>query len=525
MWVIGLDSYSQLRESGLMPTPIGAPGRTAPPGTRISAGTLVRQISPGITVESLPQDLAQHQASYKELARRIRGALLDGRLAVDTGLPSERELAVKSGLSRTTVAAAYSLLRDEGWLRSVRGSGSRLTHARSPEVSPNRTYGPWGKVEDLEPDVIDLTTASLPAPGPEISAAVADAAQDLIGYLTGDGYHPLGLMPLREVIAMRFTAAGLLTSPEEILITNGAQHAWSIIVNELSAPGDRVLLECPTYPLAIDAVRNSRRVPTPVAVQAESDQPWDLDLFDASIRQTSPRLAYLVPDFHNPTGALMDTGTREGLVRRCTGTSTLIVVDESLREVPFPGTELPPSLAAFDRRSQVLTIGSVSKALWGGLRVGWIRTTRAMVNRLGSARALGDMAGSVLDQLVVARLLADPDAALHIQRDRLQNGCRELLQALDSALPQWSPTKPRGGASLWVRLPGPYAMDLARIAPTVGLHIVPGPRFGPDGTMDSYLRLPFTAHPQVLVSAVGRLAGIDLAAASARPVLPDRWMT
>lgn len=508
-----------------MPTPVSSPFATASPGTRITAGTLVRHIRGATALDLLPQELAQHQASYKELARRIRGALLDGRLAVNTGLPSERELAVKAGLSRTTVAAAYSLLRDEGWLTSVRGSGSRLIYADSLEVAPNRTYGLWGKLAEPEPDVIDLTTASLPAPGPEIASAVAGAAQDLVPYLATDGYHPLGLMALREVIANRFTQSGLPTTAEEILITNGAQHAWSIIVSELSAPGDRVVLECPTYPLALDAVRSHRRVPTPVAVQAEAEQPWDLELFDAAIRQTSPRLAYLMPDFHNPTGSLMDTETRERLVRRCTGTSTLLVVDESLREVPFPGTELPPSMAAADRRGQVLTVGSVSKALWGGLRVGWIRTTRTLVNRLGSARALGDMAGSVLDQLVVARLLTAPDGALTTQRERLHTGCRELLQALDSALPHWTPTRPGGGASLWVRLPGPYAMELARLAPTVGVHIVPGPRFGPDGTMDSYLRLPFSAPPQTLVSAVGRLAGIDQAASDARPMLPDRWMT
>ncbi|WP_164479132.1 PLP-dependent aminotransferase family protein [Nakamurella antarctica] len=494
------------------------------PQLRISAPSLVRQVSVGVTPDRLADDLSRVGPSYRELARRIRSALLEGRLAVSTGLPSERELATAAGLSRTTVAAAYGLLRDDGWLSSVRGSGSRLTFP-----ADTKSAGAWaigGKIATDDSGAIDLTTASSPAPADEILTAVAAAAQQLPALLRADGYHPLGLRQLREGIARRYTDAHLPTSADEILITNGAQHAWSLILATLSAPGDRVLLECPTYPLALDAVRAARRVPVPIPVRADPSHAWDIDLIAASLRQASPRLAYLIPDFHNPTGALMDADTRARVIAACAGTSTLLVVDESLREVPFPSTgELPPPLAAFDDASRVLTIGSISKSLWGGLRVGWIRTTRTLVNRLGEARSLGDMAGSVLDQLVVLAILENPGTAMLSQATRLAAGCAALLEALAEHLPKWTPTTPSGGASLWVELPGPYASELARMAPGVGVHIVPGPRFGPDGTMDSYLRLPFTAAPEQLTAAVIRLASIDAAAAAARPGIPERWMT
>lgn len=509
--------------------------------TRISAATLARRLGPPPAGDGLP--------TYRVLADRIRAAVLDGRLAVATGLPSERELATGLSLSRTTVGSAYSLLREQGWLDSRRGSGSRLrlpdgtatgtgrhtgaSNAGS-QVGPYNAGGVFGMRSDGSDDgteMIDLTTACLPAPADQLAIAVATAVEQLPRYTSGTGYLPFGLPVLRDAVAARYTAAGLPTTAEQILITSGAQHAFTLIVGELSAPGDRVLIECPTYPVALDALRASRRVPAPVGLadlespSGTADSAWDTDLFSATLRQTAPRLGYLIPDFHNPTGALMDTGTRESLVAAARAARTLLLVDESFRDVPFPGTApIPPPMAVFDDGTRVLSLGSVSKSFWGGLRVGWIRAAPPLVQRLAAARALGDMAGPVLDQLVVAALLADPEPALAVQRSWLATGAAALQAALAAQLPDWQPTRPTGGTSLWVRLPGPFATDLALLAPSVGVRIAPGPRFGPDGTMESYLRLPFTAGAERLVTVISRLATIaDQAAIGARSSLPG-WL-
>src|SRR6478752_4194939 len=174
--------------------------------TRISASTLARRIGPDLSGGGQP--------AYRTLADRIRAAVLDGRLAVSTGLPSERDLATWLALSRTTVGAAYALLREQGWLDSRRGSGSRLRlppaevvtgGARSsarPTVTPFGPGGIFGWQEgvgwhDVGPTgraaadgVIDLTTASLPAPAEPLAAAVAAAAEMLPRYMGGDGYLP-----------------------------------------------------------------------------------------------------------------------------------------------------------------------------------------------------------------------------------------------------------------------------------------------------------------------------------------------
>lgn len=503
------------------------------PTGRLSAAALARRLGPADPDRGLP--------TYRDLADRIRAAVLDGRLAVGTGLPSERELATGLTVSRTTVNAAYALLRDQGWLESRHGSGSRLrlpdqadasgTTARSLSGLGAAGNAIFGYPAATDGDLIDLTVASLPPPLEALHAAVTAAAEDLFVHGRTDGYHPFGLPELREAVADRYTADGLPTTVEQILVTSGAQHAFTLCLGEFTAPGDRVLVECPTYPIALDAVRHHRRVPVPVGLAEAPDGPtlsaaqaWDLDVIGPALRRSTPRLAYVIADFQNPTGAVMDAATRERLVAAARATGTLLLVDESFRDVPFPDAEpLPPHVAATGGDT-VLSLGSVSKSLWGGLRTGWVRGSAAQIRRLAAARALGDMAGPVLDQLVAARLLREPDAALGVQRRRLADGAHAVQEALATHLPSWRWTTPSGGTSLWVRLPEPSALELAALAPAAGVRVVAGPRFGPDGTMGEHLRLPFTAGPDVLAEAVRRLAEVaDRAADRARSSVPG-WL-
>ncbi|MDQ2845207.1 MAG: PLP-dependent aminotransferase family protein [Actinomycetota bacterium] len=478
----------------------------------IATGGIARIAAAGLA-RRLDSDSGDGPA-YRRLAGQIRTAALDGRLTNGVGLPSERELALAIKVSRTTVAAAYQQLRDDGWLSSRRGSGSRLTIPR--EQAPWQT-AIFGRPDSGpgRPAMIDLSVASLPAPVEPLRRAVAAAAADLDHYLAGDGYFPFGLPVLRDVVAQRYTGAGAATSSEQILITSGAQHGLSLALGALSSPGDRVLIECPSYPVALDAIRAAHRVPTPLPLIDENAcSAWDLDLMAAVLRQSAPRLGYLIPDFQNPTGALMPADVRQQVVDLAARTGTTLLVDESFRDVPFGSEPLPPPMSAFGDSAAVLGVGSVSKGFWGGLRVGWVRAAPAVIERLAVARSLGDMAGPVVDQLTVSHLLADPESALQEQTARLVAGAAAVLAALAEQLPHWVPTRPTGGSSLWVKLPGPYATELARLAPAAGVRIVPGPRFGPDGTMESHLRLPFTAPPADLTEAVRRLAAIDSQAAA-----------
>ncbi|WP_329012187.1 PLP-dependent aminotransferase family protein [Micromonospora rifamycinica] len=450
---------------------------------------------------------------YAALAAAVRGLLADGRLPLGVRLPAERELAEALRISRTTVTAAYRQLRETGHLASRRGAGSWTMLPGTHRVA---STGLWTPLDDR--DMIDLGVAALAAP-PELVPAARAAVEDLPRYLSGAGYHPTGIIELREAVARTYTERGLPTSAEQIMVTSGTQHALDLVLRLALAPGGNVLVESPTYPnaLAALAARRARISTHGLAVDAG----WDADLLLGSIRQTRPKLAYLIPEFQNPTGHLMPAELRERLVATAHAAGTDLVVDESFVDLPLNGTPLPPPVAVFDRHSRVISIGGMSKPYWGGLRIGWVRASAPQVQRLAAARVGVDMASPVLDQLVAVHLLAQAPAIVAARRAQLVTQRDALLDVLAERLPDWRVGVPRGGVTLWVELDGPISSALARAAEEVGVRLAPGPRFGLDGTLERFLRLPFTLPADDLVEAVGRLAAIryDLDRGAGRP----RW--
>ncbi|WP_309053580.1 PLP-dependent aminotransferase family protein, partial [Streptomyces sp.] len=261
---------------------------------------------------------------YRELARAVREALLDGRVALRLRLPAERELAGALAVSRTTVTGAYDLLRESGYAHSRRGAG---TWTALPEGQAPASLGSFHGEGTA---TIDLALAAPEAPAAELAAALAAATAELPRYARTQGYHPYGLPALRAAVAERYTARGLPTRPEQILVTTGAQQALSLVLALLGRPGDRVLAENPSYANALDAMRGRGLRVTPVPV---TEHGWDTGLVEAALRQTAPRLAYLIPDFHNPTGRLMPQEQRREVARAARATRTWLVVDETLTDM------------------------------------------------------------------------------------------------------------------------------------------------------------------------------------------------
>ncbi len=448
--------------------------------------------------ELLPDIRALPGPVYAALASGVASLVVDGRVATEARLPSERELAAALGLSRATVTAAYDALRADGYLTSRTGSGSYVTVPAGSR--PSSRVARWSDTTG-HGDVLDLSCATLPAP-PGLAADVAEAAGALGPHLRGDGYDPAGLPELRAAVAARFTARGVATRPDQILITGGALHALDLLLRLLVAPGDRVVTELPTYSGALDAVRanGGRVVPVPMAAAGG----WQLDLLRNTLRQTAARVAYLIPDHHNPTGAFMADSERHAVVTAARRTGTTVVVDESVVEFGFQGTARPA--AAFD--PAVITIGSLSKLVWGGLRVGWIRASADLVHRLAALRASLDLSGPVLEQLVAVRLMGRIDDIADWRRRELRPQRDALLAALARALPQWRTLVPTGGLSLWVELDAPMSTSLSLLSAQAGVVLVPGSRFGVDGTLERFLRLPFALPEARLDDAVERIAGV-----------------
>ena len=451
-----------------------------------------------LDVDLLARELGNWRTSsrsgpaYHGLADAVRLLIVDGRLPVGARLPSERALAEVLHVSRTTVTAAYTQLRDDGYLNARRGARSTTALPVSPASVP------------ASAPALSLAGAALSAPASAVMTAFAAAADDVTPYLQGMGHELVGTVALREAIAERYCERGLPTEPDEVMVTTGALHAIGLILTTYIQPGDRVLVEQPTYHGALSAITTAGARPVPVSMTEDG---WDLDALEAAVHQLAPNLAYLIPDNHNPTGHTMPAADRKRLAHIITETRTRTVIDETITDM-WIDRPVPPPLAAelAGRRDLVLTVGSMSKSFWGGLRIGWIRAERNTIATLTTLRPSIDMGTAILEQLAAARLLAQREELLPERREILRTRRAFLQSLLHEQLPDWQPGPGAGGMSLWVRLPAPMSTALSAAASRIGLELPAGPRFGVDGTLERFVRIPYALPEDQLTEAVSLLA-------------------
>ena len=335
--------------------------------------------------------VAGNGAHYQALADRIRLLVLDGRIPIGTRLPAERDLAGRLELSRTTVTAAYRELREAGFVDSVRGSGS-VTRLPGPVLCRCRPSGGDG--------MLDFTKAALPA-ATSLPAAARAAAEDLPHFLS-----ELRLRPGRP-------AAPARGDRRAVHAPRAAHRAGPDPRHGRRAAGDRA--HRAHVPRSAATAASSRCPPTRTrsrrsgwpgarlvphhgapprrergAASGRSatgdDEPdgWDADAIEQTFRRANPALAYLIPDFHNPTGASMSPETRERVLAAAAGQGTIVVGDETTADLDIDrvGEYLPMPRyadAAAPGMRRCIMIGSASKSLWGGLRIGWIRADRSLI--------------------------------------------------------------------------------------------------------------------------------------------------
>ncbi|MET9540504.1 PLP-dependent aminotransferase family protein [Streptomyces sp. NPDC006553] len=450
----------------------------------------------------------------RRLADALRELAARGDVAGGTVLPSQRELALVLGVSRSTVTAAYGLLESEGWLESVRGSGSRLRGSGAVDG-----YLTEGRLVSF--DARSRTAAS--AGGTDLSSGALPglgAVGEVVGALTGgdvgallgdDGYHPYGIPALREGIAAYYRAAGVPTEAGQILVTSGSQQAVWLVAQALVEPGDTVVVENPTYRGALEALRARGARLVPVGGDGPDNGGDGADA--AAVRRlcahVRPRLVYLQPTAHNPTGRSLDGAARREWQRVLAEQELFAVEDTACAELSLGDVPaVPAASAATDATDATdgaapvplvaglpmgasVTVGTLSKLFWGGLRVGWVRSSPQVVARLAKIKTSVDLSCSVVDQLVAVRLLDRLPEARARRRAELR-GRRDAAESLLRAgAPHWEWTRPAGGPALWVRVPGADTEALAQLARRHGVSVVPGSAFSPvDGFRDR-LRLPY----------------------------------
>jgi DNA-binding transcriptional MocR family regulator len=453
---------------------------------------------------------------YRLLATRI-GRLADtGELPPGIRLPPERALAAALAVSRNTVALAYQVLRDDGMAESRQGSGTRLMPHRITPAAAHRANGYFAGMLD-NAVAIDLSVGAV-----ECAPVVAEALQsprDVLGarelsrLTAGTGYLPYGLAELRAAIAtMLTTAHSVPTSAAEVLVTTGAQQALGLLVQSEVTPGQAVVTEDPTFPGFLDVVQRAggRLVGVP---------PGDVAAIADAVAVHRPALVYLIPSFHNPTGALMPAAARRDIVELARRHPDVTVIDDlAIAELPLadgaPGWQQPPPppLAALSPRlPNVVTVGSFSKTYWGGLRTGWVRAPEGIIARLAAAKAAADLGSPPFQQAIVATLVRDRhDEILKARADWAMDRYAVVASALSSLLPAWDWTPPAGGLTIWARLPGDAdSSAFAQAALRRGVAVIPGRLLSVSGRRSPWLRLAFVRPPSELAVAMQTLAAVQ----------------
>jgi GntR family transcriptional regulator/MocR family aminotransferase len=474
----------------------------------------------------------------RQVHRHFERLIQEGRLAPGVKLPATRELARTLGVNRTTVAVAYEELVAGGLARAHVGQGTFVAEpdGAAPEGRPPGAPGPrprapvdWSGLFSRSARIVGRTArqpmAAPAAPGKLVSFAggmpdarlfptdafrrvlnrvVREEGAALLQYSPTGGYPPL-LRYLSSYL-LRF---GVEADPEEILIVNGSQQGFDLIARTLLDPGDVVAIEQPTYPRAMEVFRASGAQLLAV--------PWDpagprVELLERLLERHAVKFFYCQPSAHNPTGRRVDEKTARRLLEVASRAQVPIVEDGFDVSLDY-GRRPPVPLRALDRDGLVLYIGTFSKILFPGLRLGWLVAPRPVVERLAAAKQLADLHTSPLIQAAVHRFCEGRLLDRHLARVTAEYGRRRdaLLAALRRRMPDTAAwTEPTGGFSLLLTLPpGLDASELLPRALEAGVAFTPGSAFFVDGGGQETLRLSFSAVPPARIDeGVRRLADL-----------------
>lgn len=431
------------------------------------------------------------------LATAIRERITSGDLGAGAVLPSQRELARVLAVSRTTVGNAYDELIAEGWLASRQGAGTRVRtgRLRSGQLAQGdrmRTYAAPAEPLDLSSGVL----ASSPLMNQVLRT---NWSAELHGLLKIDRFLPWGVDQLREAVASYYAETHLLTEPEQILATNGSHHALTLLADCLLERGDVVLVEDPTYRGALDVFGRRGAQVIGVPVDACGIDPGELRL---AIRKHQARLVYVLPTAHNVTGVTWSRSRRERVAEVVADTGVLLIDDGSTADLARG--EHPGYIGALLPAEQSITIGSLTKLFWAGLRVGWIRGPGALLKAALEARVTADIAGSIPSQVLTAACLPLAEAARDLRRVELDHHRDLAARLMREHLSGWTFDSAQGGACMWVDT-HQDAVALASRLHRERIVLIPGSDFSPGDNWGSHLRLPL-GRPDVLYQGISAVA-------------------
>jgi 2-aminoadipate transaminase len=380
------------------------------------------------------------------------------------------------------------------------------TRARDVGASPVREI----LALTARPEVISFA-GGLPAPelfdAEGLRAAydrvLAERPRTVLQYATTEGDPQL-----RAAVADRLTGRGLPTGADDLLVTAGSQQGLTLLATTLLEPGDVVLVENPTYLAALQCFGFAGARIVPVPTDADGVLP---DALEELVLRERPKLLYLIPEFQNPTGRTMAEERRRAVADVAGRHGLWIAEDDPYGELRFEGGRGPWIGSYESAADRTALLGSFSKVMAPGMRLGWLRAPEALRRPCVIAKQAADLHTSAVDQAAAARYLADNDLDAHLDRVRTAYRARRdaLLAGLPAVLPAGSTwSRPEGGMFVWVRLPARYdATAVLRTAIAHDVAYVPGAPFYAAAPDPATLRMSFTTHtPEEIAEGLRRLA-------------------
>ncbi len=442
---------------------------------------------------------------YRQIYLYIRGKIQSNQWTDGTLLPSQRLLAKKLQINRSTLLLALDELRADGYITSRRGSGIFVNSSAWSELAAAARS--WNtrlstdaflsnqpmiqQINELEfdPKMIRLGTGELAPelfPNTVLKRLIAETAPKIDSF----GYQePLGLLPLREQVSLHLKKRGITAASSNILIVSGALQALQLICFGLLAPKDAMFVERPSYLLSLKLFRS-------LQLHFSEIPMTNCGLSLPSLRQQQKAhrhaLLYTVPTFHNPTGILMPLEKRHALLHFCQETRLPIVEDDVYRDL-WLDKEPPAPLKALDNSGLVLYVSSLSKTIGPGLRIGWIAGPEPIIRRLADLKMQHDYGSSTLSQWVAAEWLRKDLESLHL--NNLRNNLRQrrtitlqCLQEYFSKIASWN--IPTGGFYIWLKLKNPVSMpQLFKAACSRNILLNPGTIY--DQQSNQHLRISY----------------------------------
>lgn len=361
-----------------------------------------------------------------------------------------------------------------------------------------------------QPDIISFA-GGLPAPElfplqafRQALIDVTDGDPSTLQYSTSEGY-----APLREQICSMLTSRGIAAAPDEILLSNGSQQGLDLIAKLFIDAGDAVIVESPSYLGALQVFDSYEARLVPVATDHAG---IDIDALAAAIRRERPKLVYLTPTFKNPTGITIPMERRRGIVDSIAGSGAILIEDDPYGALRYSGEPIP-AIKSLDRDGSVVYLGSFSKTVAPGLRLGWITAPAVLIRRLVLAKQATDLHTGTLVQRALSRFLAVNDVDAHVEtiRSAYRERRAAMLGAIEESFPagcSW--TRPDGGMFVWATLAaGVDTHQLLEEAIKLKVAYVPGEPFFPLGDVHNCLRLNFSnSTPEKIAIGIEHLGGL-----------------